>query len=78
MTPHRAPINVDHGAPMAIKGDQHHDLDHEQLCDECKVSGLKPGESMSTVEPSAVVCSIQRQLQEVNQIGFDAPDPAGS
>ena len=70
MTPHRAPIHVDYGTHMAIKGDQYHDLDYEQLCGKCKVSGLKPGEIISTVEPSAVVYSIQRQLQGVNQIGL--------
>ena len=70
MTPHRAPIHLDYGTHMAIKGNQYQGLNHEQLCDRCEAAGLKPQAIVKSAEPSAVVHSIRRQLAKPNPIGL--------
>ena len=70
MTPHKAPIHIDFGTHMAVKGSQYADLDFEQLADRCDAHGLNHKTVIRQVQPSAVIVAIQRQLKAKNQIGL--------
>jgi len=64
LTPHRSSrsLHLDFGTHCAVKGDQYSKLSLEQLTDRCEAAGLSPRQIVKGVEPSAVLHSINRQV----------------